>query len=86
MGLAPHPFLLGCRGGFETRPYGVTITGDAVNSPLAHEAFVIAHDELRFKLAHGIHHHADDDDQTGGADNLRRVVAYAVISLRPVKM
>src|SRR3970040_930535 len=35
---------------------------------LLHKTFVMAHDELRLDLLHGVHGHADDDAQRRAAD------------------
>jgi len=46
------------------RPTSCVVTNAAA---LGREAIVMAHDELRFHLLHGVHSYADNDQQAGAA-------------------
>src|SRR5690606_23238269 len=58
----------------ETPPLAIPRPEAATRDPrLPHEAVVITHHKLRFKLAHGVDDHTNDDDQTGAGQHQRRI-------------
>ena len=43
-------------------------TATTAHPALAHESFVIPHDQLRFQLLHGVHGNTHDDQQRSAAE------------------